>query len=198
MARPVRVDALAARHDALPESVRRTPIAHERFAVLDDVVACAGTDDPDHDAENAFVDSRVDPRASPIGARGAKSVDVLVVADPQGRFPIKRDVAELHPLDSLLRVLVAVPAAARVRSTLRFLPPPLRDLPQFPRECSASWDRVRRVRAGRTRAGADHYSQLRSTPEPTPRKPPISAPPGVVGYPAAADEFSVSAPSTST
>ena len=41
MAGPVRVDALAARHDALPESVRRTPVAHERFAVLDDVVACA-------------------------------------------------------------------------------------------------------------------------------------------------------------
>jgi hypothetical protein len=69
---PVRVDALAAQHDALSESVRRTPVAHERCAVLDDVFACAGPDDADHDAEDAFVDARVDPRASPIRPRGKR------------------------------------------------------------------------------------------------------------------------------
>ena len=79
MAGPVRVDTLAAQHDALPESVRRTPVAHERFGVRDDMVACAGPDDPDHDAEDAFVDARVDPRASPIGPSGEKSVAVLLV-----------------------------------------------------------------------------------------------------------------------
>jgi hypothetical protein len=62
----VRVDTLAAHHEALPQSVRRTSVAHERFALLDDVIACTGPDDPDHDAEDAFVDWRVDPRASPI------------------------------------------------------------------------------------------------------------------------------------
>jgi hypothetical protein len=75
----VSVYTLAAPHDPLPQSVRRTPVAHERFAVLDDVVAGAGADDPDHDAEDTFVDWRVDPRASPIRRSGGKSVVVFRV-----------------------------------------------------------------------------------------------------------------------
>ena len=43
------------------------------FAVLDDVVACAGTDDPNHDAEDAFVDARTH---SPSASRGVANVAV--------------------------------------------------------------------------------------------------------------------------
>ena len=82
MAGPVRVDTLATQHDSLPESVRRTPVAHERFAVLDDVIACAGTDDPDHDAEDAFVDGRVDPRESPIRPCGKRRARGLLGRTP--------------------------------------------------------------------------------------------------------------------